>query len=213
MKERLATRLLWPPRRKGLTLLELILVIALVGILAGTAIWGSRQLTDRWRLKRAGHQLHDDLKSLQARAEMSGNLTLHNGALVTRRTFLVFDLDSGHYTAYQWLDRNGSGAPDAEEADSLWQTRLPPGISYGAGPGINRRACSNTNAPPGQAVSFSSPAFPPCNDRPCVKFDQHGFSVMGPGAIYLNDGERSLAISVTRPGHFTVCEWHDGRWR
>jgi DNA repair protein RadC len=38
----------------------------------------------------------------------------------------------------------------------------------------------------------------------------NGFSVMGPGAVYLNLGEQSLAVTGTRPGHFTLCEW-DGR--
>ena len=71
----------------------------------------------------------------------------------------------------------------------------------------------NTNTPPDEAISFASPDYPPCNDRPCIKFDQHGFSAMGPGAIYLSDAEQSLAITGTRPGLFTICQWDGERWR
>jgi len=197
----------------GFTLLELLLVIAMLGILAGTASWGSRQLVKDWHLKRAGQQLYEGLKSLQARAELAGNLTMSNGALVARRHFLVFERETQSYAAYSWIDHNGNAVAESGESGRLWQTGLPPGVSYGWASGINRRACSNTNTPPGEAISFSSPDYPPCNDRPCIKFDQHGFSAMGPGAIYLSEGEQSLAITGTRPGRFTICQWDGERWR
>ena len=45
-----------------------------------------------------------------------------------------------------------------------------------------------------------------------VKFDDNGFSVMGPGAVYLSNGKKTHAITVTRPGHITVCAWNGQRW-
>lgn len=198
---------------RGVTLLELLLVLALVGILAGMATWGGLHLVQGWQLKRAGHQLLEDLKAVQARAERSGSLALSGGALVQQNSFLIFETAAGSYAAAAWQDRNGDGGADGGEVVPLWEKTLPPGVSFGWVPGINRRACSNAIGAPGLAVSFASPSYDPCNDRPCIKFDRHGFSVIGPGAIYLRDGTQSLAITGTRPGHFTLCEWAGGRWR
>lgn len=203
-----------PARSPGaFTLLELLLVIAMAGILACTAGWASSKLVRGWHLKRAGQQLYEDLKSLQARAETTGNLAESNGVLVSRRHFLVFEEDTLSYATYGWLDSNANGIAEDGESERLWQTGLPRGVTYGWARGIDRRACSNATAAPGAAISFASPAYPPCNDRPCIKFDRHGFSVMGPGAIYLTDGEQSLAITGTRPGLFTICQWQGERWQ
>ncbi len=200
-------------RSRGFTLLELLLVMAMVGILTCVATWGGSHLVRGWQLKRAGHQLLEDLKAVQARAEMSGSLTMDNGSLVMQRTFLAFDTDARSYVAYAWQDRDSDGVAEAGESVQLWQKSLPPGVSFGWSSGIDRRACSNVAGAPTSAISFSSPAYAPCDDRPCIKFDQHGFSVMGPGAVYLSEGEQSLAITGTRPGHFTMCEWGGERWR
>lgn len=198
---------------RGFTLLELLMVMSLVGILAGVATWGGRQVMHGWQLKRAGHQLLEDLKALQGQAERSGNLTMHNGSLVMQRTFLVFEPEALNYAAYIWKDRNANGVAEAGETDQLWQNSLPPGVFFGWAPGINRRACSNVSGSPGRAISFSSPNYAPCYDKPCIKFDSNGFSVMGPGAVYLQDETQSLAITGTRPGHFTMCEWGGEKWR
>jgi len=200
-------------KTNGFTLLELLLVMSLLGIMAVLATWGGREFARDWQLKRAGHQLLEDLKALQGRAEGGGSLTLNNGALVLQRTFLVFDPDASVYTAYAWQDGNANGVAETGEADLLWQNRLPPGVSFGWASGIDRRACSNSSGAPGSAVSFASPNYPPCDDKPCIKFDNSGFSMMGPGVIYLTRGEQSLAVTGTRPGHFTLCEWDGGRWR
>lgn len=202
-----------PRKAWGFTLLELLLVLSLIGIMAGIVTWGGQKMVRDWQLKRAAHQLFEDLKAIQGRAEGSGSMTLNNGSLVMQRLFLVFDPDAGAYSAYTWQDGNANGVAETGEADLLWQNKLPQGVVFGWAHGIDRRACSNVNGAPGSAVSFASPNYAPCDDKPCIKFDNNGFSVMGPGAVYLNQGEQTLAITGTRPGHFTLCEWDGGWWR
>jgi hypothetical protein len=138
---------------------------------------------------------------------------MSNGVLVMQQTFLVFDPAAQSYAAYVWQDLDGDAFAETDEADQLWQKGLPPGVFFGWVSGVSRRACSNVLGPPTGAISFSSPAYAPCNNRPCIKFEQHGFSIMGPGAVYLSEGEQTLAITGTRPGHFTLCEWGGERWR
>lgn len=200
-------------KSRGLTLLELLLVMSMVGILTCLTTWGGSLFTRGYHLKRAGHQLLEDLKAAQAQAEMSGSLIVSNGALIMQRTFLVFDPAAQSYLAYHWQDLDGDGTAGAGESDQLWRKSLPPGVTFAWTSDIDRRACSNVAGSPSGAISFSSPLYEPCNDRPCIKFDQYGFSVMGPGAIYLSDREETLAITGTRPGHFTMCEWGGDLWR
>lgn len=197
----------------GFTLLELLLVVALIGILTSVAAWSGQQMARGWQLKRAGHQLYEDLKAVQGQAEMSGSMTISGGRLVLQRSFLVFEPALQSYAAYRWRDHDGNAIPSDDEASLLWRHGLPAGVSFGWQADIDRRACSNVNNPPGSEISFSSPNYPPCNDHPCIKFDQNGFSVTGPGAVYLREGEQTLALTGTRPGHFTVCGWDGERWR
>ncbi len=144
---------------------------------------------------------------------MPGSLTISDGVLQMQRWFILFNLDTNSYEVYLWQDENGNGVAEAEETGFQWRNNLPAGISYSWVSGVDRRACSNVNSPPGNAVSFASPDYAPCNDRPCIKFDHNGFSVMGPGAVYLSNGQDSLAITATRTGHFTMCEWNGERWK
>lgn len=197
----------------GFTLLELLLVLALLGLLASFGHWGSRRMLQGWEVRRAAEQLYEDLKLAQGEAERGGQTSLEDGALISRRLFLVFDPAARGYHLHLWQDRDADGVPVSAETTLLWQRTLPPGISYGWSAGVQRKACSNRAGEPSTALSFAAPDSAPCFDRPCIKFDPLGFSAMGPGAIYLNEGDQSLAITGTRPGHFTVCRWDGERWR
>jgi prepilin-type N-terminal cleavage/methylation domain-containing protein len=197
----------------GFTLLELLMVVAIISILACAAGWGYRGLLRDWQLKRAGEELSEGLKAAQARSENAGATTLQGGRLAGRGTFLVFDEAARSYAAFDWSDADGDAVVEAGESRRLWRQTLPSGVDFGRPAAVDRRACSNSGAPPTAVISFASPNYPPCNDRPCLRFNGDGFSVIGPGAIYLRQGERALALSATRPGHFTLCAWNGVRWR
>jgi len=197
---------------QGFTLIELLVVLAVVGILLGLAGWGSRTTLQRWQSWRGAQQLADDLREAQARAERGGGYALSQGALVTARSFLVFEAAERRYALFDWRDSDGDGRPGEGESLRVWTRELPAHVDFGWGAGVARKACGNSAGSPTVAVTFGSASYPPCSGRPCIKFDRQGFSSMGPGAIYLRDGAQSFAVSGTRAGHFTVCQWNGTQW-
>jgi prepilin-type N-terminal cleavage/methylation domain-containing protein len=199
-------------RQEGFSLLELLFVLTVIGVLLAISGWGSAAALRDWQVQRAAHQLLEDLKAAQRQAELRGSTTLSNGQLNAQRSFLVFSPENLSYALYAWQDSDGSGTPQAGESTFVWRQRLPPGVTFGWSAGVDRKACSNPPEVPTTAITFASPDYPPCDDRPCIKFDSQGTSEIGPGAIYLNNGDQSYALSVTRPGLFTLCKWKGTRW-
>lgn len=201
-----------PRGKRGITLLELLAVLAIIGVLLGMAGWGSAAALQRWQAWRGAQQVLEDFKEAQAHAERGGGYVFSDGALVMARSFLVFEPEARRYALFNWQDDDGDGRPEEGEAKRIWTRELPPAVRFGRAPGVNRRACGNLEGTPASDVTFGTASYPPCNGRPCLKFDQQGFSNMGPGAVYLVDGAQSFALTATRPGHFTLCRWDGRRW-
>lgn len=198
---------------RGVTLLELLMALAIIGILLAAGSWGSVEILQRWNVWRGAQQVLEDFKEAQARAERGGGYVLSGGALVTARSFLVFEPAQRRYALFDWQDADGDGRPEEGEASRVWTRELPPMVRFGWAAGIDRKGCSNQAGTPTNAITFGTADYAPCNGQPCLKFDQQGFSAMGPGAVYLVDGEQSFALTATRPGHFTLCKWDGAQWR
>lgn len=198
---------------RGVTLLELLIVLAIIAILLTAGTWASVATLQRWQAWGAAQQVLEDFKEAQGHAERSGGYVFSGGALVMARSFLVFEPARQRYALFDWQDADGDGRPEEGESNRVWTRELPPAVRFGWDTGVNRKACSNQPGNPTAAVSFGTADYLPCSGQPCVKFDQQGFSSIGPGAVYLVDGAHSFALTATRPGHFTVCRWDGTGWR
>jgi type IV fimbrial biogenesis protein FimT len=103
-------------RRAGFTLLELMVVVALIGIMAAIAAPSLSKTVPRVKLRSAGQQLANDLQLARLRG-ISGNY----------KSQIVFNTGNSTYTRY--LDNDRDGTFESGEEDIVNRT-LPTGISF-----------------------------------------------------------------------------------
>jgi prepilin-type N-terminal cleavage/methylation domain-containing protein len=200
--------------QRGFTLAELLMVIAIIGVVTGISALGIKPIFDSWRLQEASNQILEDMRHAQDQAIKTGDYSLDAGTGKFRMTriFMVFDITNRNYQTYLWTDTDNNGTPDAGETLAIEGTNLlPAGINFGTAH-ATKSACSNSNASHSRrTVTFGAAAYPPCNGSPCVQFDKFGF-LDRTGAVYLNNSEKSTAISPQLTGHMNMCSETDGRW-
>ena len=121
--------------RRGFTLLELLIAVALIGVLGAVAVPAVQRQVERWRIGAAARQVVMDLKVARGRAIV--------GATAHRLRFAV---PGAHYQ----LERQRPGGAYAAAAPA---TLLPEGVQIAdctaAGDGIGFR-------PRGHAITFGT---------------------------------------------------------
>lgn len=100
------------PRRRGFTLLEVLVTLAIVGLVLGVATTRFHTLFARSRLEASGQGLGDHFAVAISRSYTTG-----------RYHTLVFDLTSGAY----WIQ---PGRQDDESATPLLERRLSRGVRF-----------------------------------------------------------------------------------
>ncbi len=200
--------------RRGMTLVELVVVLAIIGVISGVAGLSLHGYIARWQVRNAANQVFDDLQKAQQAARQIGNYVLTSGGLLAeKRVFWVFDLSGSRYEVFRWQDEDGDGNPESGESAALFSADLTDGIVFGTVPGVDRTACSDTAGAPSASVTFSAANDPPCSSSRCIRINKFGFSETGPGGIYLTRGDVSYAITMTRPGNIAMCRWDGGHWQ
>lgn len=184
-------------RRRGFSITELLLVVALIGLLVGIALPRLRP-GDRQRVNAAAIQLSRDLELARTRAFG-----------VRRMVRVTFDAAARRYA---WVtDVNGDSlfaAPDSTLAGPgmFGERLLPDGVRFGRGgaPPLPRLTDTTT-----RAVSLDSAR---------VVFDDRGltFPAMTQGAVYLESAGASgtvAAVSISAAGAFRAWFFTGTAWQ
>jgi prepilin-type N-terminal cleavage/methylation domain-containing protein len=169
----------------GFTMLEMVVVIAIIGILAGVALPVMSRALAAMRLNGAARSISNLTAATKTKAAAQYTLAR-----------LFVDTTAGSYHLETW---NG-----AAWVASGGTTALPTGVSFGWG--AVGAPPPNTQAPPIlQAPFCTDNATPPApiGGTACIVFNSRGIPLPQPttaDAIYITDGNMVLGVTVSPTG-------------
>jgi len=174
---------------KGFTLLEVIIVVAIFGIMAAIAIPSIMSQAPNSKLKSAARDVFSTLQQARMIAVKS-----------SRETAVIFDVANNEYDFCDDWDSIGSvctGSTQTIDFDSFGY-----GIGYGHG---NATLAVPGGVFPGDDVSYSGNA---------VVFNPQGGSNVS-GYIYLEhrDNSTTYAIGSLISGLIRIVKWNGSAWR
>ncbi|MCR4321217.1 MAG: GspH/FimT family protein [Candidatus Brocadiaceae bacterium] len=196
--------------QEGFSLIEIIIVMVIIGVLAGTAIPVYIGMGPSIRLSGATRQIMGDLMWARMRAISENNDYVivfgSAGPDLSNNTYYIYDDDEGNFNTV------------GPETGELVKTAVIPdgykGVGYGFVPGMKNTSGGTLNAgdPP---VTFSS-SIPAGNVR-WVQFEPTG-GANKMGSIYLildvdktsGRKERSRAITVIQNGRVRIYKYNAG---
>ncbi|MFZ8860448.1 MAG: pilus assembly FimT family protein [Thermocrinis sp.] len=114
---------------RGITIMEVLVVMAIIAILASASILGLRNLVQRERLYSAMTQVANDLKEVQFRS-MSSNMVWGVRFCANQSQYKIFAVNPANVSGVCPRDANTSCTSDATTQRLV---QLPPGVSPEAG--------------------------------------------------------------------------------
>lgn len=185
-------------KQKGFTLVEIILVVAIIGILSAIAVPNFLSWLPNIRLKAAGR----DLKSNMQKTRIEAIKTNHDWGI-------VFDTANNRYLicSDRGVDNTWSGTADntITKTIDLAAYRSDIGFGHGSVPAGNS-ATTPAAAFPADAVSYTAP------EANVLEFKPQGIG--SGGYVYLENRDgTALAIGTQASGVIMLKRWLGGGWQ
>lgn len=215
--------------RRGFTLTEIIVIIAIIGILLAMGAPPFMSMLRRSTLEEKAQRFQETLKFAQIEAQKRGgtefgNLSSASGKVISARkqsVYVAIYPDSNTFKVIAWSDTNKDSLKTDDEFTVIQELSFGVGASFMLPSSIDKKACNNTTpAPTDSIVNFTDTSCPataatlfPDGTR-CVKLNGKGFSEsMKYAAVYIssNSGE-TFAVTMNPAGLTDLCRWEGQNW-